>query len=75
MIKTLLKFLSFILIVLTSIILPLSLLESSMADLTNEFIEWSGNNKLLNSILVILALAADVFLQNNRLMLKLTEFS
>ena len=62
MIKTLLKFLSFILIVLTSIILPLSLLESSMADLTNEFIEWSGNNKFLNSILVIFALAADVFL-------------
>tara|TARA_B000000565_G_scaffold8569_1_gene6671 strand:+ start:668 stop:1213 length:546 start_codon:yes stop_codon:yes gene_type:complete len=33
-----------------------------MADLTNEFIEWSGNNKFLNSILVIFALAADVFL-------------
>ena len=62
MIKTLLKFLGFIIIVLTSIILPLSLLESSMADLTNEFIEWSGNNKFLNSILVIFALAADVFL-------------
>ena len=62
MIKTLLKFLGFILIVLTSIILPLSLLESSMAELTNEFIEWSGNNKFLNSILVIFALAADVFL-------------
>ena len=33
-----------------------------MADLTNEFIEWSGKNQFLNSILVIFALAADVFL-------------
>jgi hypothetical protein len=33
-----------------------------MADLTNGFIEWSGNNQFLNSILVIFALAADVFL-------------
>ena len=49
-IYTLLKILGFIVIVLTSIILPLSLLESSIADLTNEFIEWSGNNQFLNSI-------------------------
>ena len=55
-------FLGFIMIVLTSIILPLSLLESSIADLTDQFIEWSGNNQFLNSILVIFALSADVFL-------------
>ena len=61
-IYTFLKIIGFIIIILTSIILPLSLLESSIADLTNEFIEWSGNNKFLNSILVIFALAADVFL-------------
>ena len=61
-IYTLLKLLGFIIIVMTSIILPLSLFESSIADLTNEFIEWSGNNQFLNSILVILALTADVFL-------------
>ena len=61
-IYTLLKILGFIIIVLTSIILPLSLLESSIADLTDQFIEWSGNNQFLNSILVIFALAADVFL-------------
>ena len=61
-IYTLLKILGFIIIVLTSIILPLSLLESSIADLTDQLIEWSGNNQLLNSILVIFALAADVFL-------------
>ena len=65
MIKTLLKFLGFIIIVLTSIILPLSLLESSMADLTNEFIEWSGNNKFLNSILVIFALAKKILTQED----------
>ena len=47
---------------MTSIILPLSLLESSIADLTDQFIEWSGNNQFFNSILVIFALAADVFL-------------
>ena len=40
----------------------MSLLESSIADLTDQFIEWSGNNQFLNSILVIFALAADVFL-------------
>ena len=61
-IYTLLKILGFIIIVLTSIILPLSLLESSIADLTDQFIEWSGNNQFLNSILVIFALSADVFL-------------
>ena len=61
-IYTLLKFLGFVIIVLTSIILPLSLLESSIADLTDGFITWSGNNQFLNSILVIFALAADVFL-------------
>ena len=61
-IYTLLKLLGFVIIVLTSIILPLSLLESSIADLTDGFITWSGNNQFLNSILVIFALAADVFL-------------
>jgi uncharacterized membrane protein YdjX (TVP38/TMEM64 family) len=61
-IYNLLKLLGFIIIFLTSIILPLSLLESSIADLTNDFIVWSGNNQFLNSLLVIFALAADVFL-------------
>ena len=61
-IYNLLKLLVFIIIFLTSIILPLSLLESSIADLTNDFIVWSGNNQFLNSLLVIFALAADVFL-------------
>ena len=59
---TLLKILGIVIVVMTSIILPLSMLESSMADLTAEFIEWSGESKFLNSILVIAALTGDVFL-------------
>ena len=41
---TLLKILGIVIVVMTSIILPLSMLESSMADLTAEFIEWSGES-------------------------------
>lgn len=59
---TLLKILGIVIVVMTSIILPLSILESSIADLTAEFIEWSGESKFLNSILVIAALTGDVFL-------------
>ena len=59
---TLLKILGIVIVVMTSIILPLSMLESSIADLTAEFIEWSGESKFLNSILVIAALTGDVFL-------------
>ena len=61
-ILTLLKILGIVIVVMTSIILPLSMLESSIADLTAEFIEWSGESKFLNSILVIAALTGDVFL-------------
>ena len=61
-ILTLLKILVIVIGVMTSIILPLSILESSIADLTLEFIEWSGKSKFLNSILVIAALTGDVFL-------------
>ena len=59
---TLLKILGIVIVVMTSIILPLSMLESSIADLTSEFIEWSGESKFLNSILIIAALTGDVFL-------------
>ena len=59
---TLLKILGIVIVVMTSIILPLSILESSIADLTAEFIEWSGESKFLNSILLIAALTGDVFL-------------
>ena len=61
-ILTLLKILGIVIVVMTSIILPLSMLESSIADLTAEFIEWSGESKFLNSILIIAALTGDVFL-------------
>ena len=45
---TLLKILGIVIVVMTSIILPLSMLESSMADLTAEFIEWSGESKFFD---------------------------
>ena len=61
-ILTLLKILGIVIVVMTSIILPFSMLESSIADLTAKFIEWSGESKLLNSILIIAALTGDVFL-------------
>ena len=47
---------------MTSIILPLSLLESSLQDITDQITIWSGENIIFNSLLVIFALTADVFL-------------
>ena len=59
---TFLKFFGFVIIFLTTILLPLSLLDSSLEDISKELINWSGENKIFNSILVISALTADVFL-------------
>ncbi len=59
---TFFKFFGFIIIFLTTILLPLSLLDSSLEDISKELINWSGENKIFNSILVISALTADVFL-------------
>ena len=56
------KILGFIIIVMTSIILPLSLLESSLQDIVNKITIWSGENIIFNSLLVIIALTADVLL-------------
>ena len=47
---------------MTSIILPLSLLESSLQDITDQITIWSGENIIFNSLLVIFALTADVLL-------------
>ena len=55
------KILGLIIIVMTSIILPLSLLESSLQDIVNQITIWSGENVIFNSLLVIFALTADVF--------------
>ena len=55
------KILGLIIIVMTSIILPLSLLESSLQDIVDQITIWSGENIIFNSLLVIFALTADVF--------------
>ena len=59
---TFFKFFGFVIIFLTTILLPLSLLDSSVEDISKELTNWSGENKIFNSILVISALTADVFL-------------
>ena len=59
---TFFKFFGFVIIFLTTILLPLSLLDSSLEDISKELINWSGENKIFNSILIISALTADVFL-------------
>ena len=59
---TFFKFFGFVIIFLTTILLPLSLLDSSLEDISKELTIWSGENKIFNSILVISALTADVFL-------------
>ena len=55
------KILGLIIIVMTSIILPLSLLESSLQNIVDQITIWSGENIIFNSLLVIFALTADVF--------------
>ena len=55
------KILGLIIIIMTSIILPLSLLESSLQDIVDQITIWSGENIIFNSLLVIFALTADVF--------------
>jgi uncharacterized membrane protein YdjX (TVP38/TMEM64 family) len=59
---SLIKIIGIIIIIMTSIILPLSLLESSLQDITDQITIWSGENIIFNSLLVIFALTADVFL-------------
>ena len=56
------KILGLIIIVMTSIILPLSLLESSLQDIVDQITIWSGENIIFNSLLVIFALTSDVLL-------------
>lgn len=56
------KWIFFSIIIFTSLILPLSLLEPSLANYGNNALDWAGSNKLLISTIVVLALAADVIL-------------
>ena len=49
-------------IILTSLVLPLTLLESTLSNYENIILDWAGSNKILVSVMVIFALTADVIL-------------
>ena len=49
-------------IILTSLVLPLTLLESTLSNYENTILDWAGSNKILVSVMVIFALTADVIL-------------
>jgi|TARA_B100001094_G_C18042367_1_gene725627 uncharacterized membrane protein YdjX (TVP38/TMEM64 family) len=56
------KWIFFSMIIFTSLVLPLALLEPSISNYENTALDWAGSNKLLISFIVILALTADVIL-------------
>ena len=56
------KWIFFSTIILTSLVLPLTLLESTLSNYENIILDWAGSNKILVSIMVIFALTADVIL-------------
>ena len=56
------KWIFFSTIILTSLVLPLTLLESTLSNYENIILDWAGSNKILVSVMVILALTADVIL-------------
>jgi membrane protein DedA with SNARE-associated domain len=56
------KWMFFSIIIFTSFVLPLALLEPSLASYGTIALDWAGSNKLLISFIVVLALAADVIL-------------
>jgi uncharacterized membrane protein YdjX (TVP38/TMEM64 family) len=56
------KWMFFSIIIFTSFVLPLALLEPSLASYGTNALDWAGSNKLLISFIVVLALAADVIL-------------
>ena len=56
------KFIFFSVIIFTSIVLPMTFLETPLANYGEIALDWAGSNKLLISLIVILALTADVFL-------------
>ena len=57
-----LKIVFFSTIIFTSLVLPLAFLETSVSNYGNFALSWAGSNKLSISLLVILALTADVIL-------------
>ena len=56
------KWIFFSTIILTSLVLPLTLLESTLSNYENTVLDWAGSNRILVSIMVIFALTADVIL-------------
>ena len=56
------KWIFFSIIILTSLVLPLTLLESTLSNYENTVLDWAGSNKILVSVMVIFALTADVIL-------------
>ena len=58
----LLKWLTFIIVFFTTIILPAIFLETSFARYGEMALSWAGENSLYTSVVVIIALTADVFL-------------
>ena len=56
------KWIFFSTILLTSLVLPLTLLESTLSNYENIILDWAGSNKILVSVMVIFALTADVIL-------------
>ena len=56
------KFIFFSVVIFTSVVLPLTFLESWLDSYGDIAIDWAGTDKLLVSLIVILALAADVIL-------------
>ena len=56
------KFIFFSVVIFTSVVLPLTFLESWLDSYGDIAIDWAGSDKLLVSLIVILALTADVIL-------------
>ena len=56
------KWIFFSTIILTSLVLPLTLLEPTLSNYENTVLDWAGSNKILVSVMVIFALTADVIL-------------
>ena len=59
---TWLRWTIFIIIVFTSLILPLTLFEGPLSTYGETVLDWAGNNELFIAIVVIIALTADVLL-------------
>ena len=59
---TWLRWTIFIIIVFTSLILPLTLFEGPLSAYGETVLDWAGNNELFIAIVVIIAFTADVLL-------------